>query len=84
MKSGTKLIVDGENFVRGDSVVEIDGQPVTRLKYPSEFYLPNGMTTRLVTKGDVTEMLPRGQDVTITILIAGTGRRSEPFTFRRE
>jgi subtilisin family serine protease len=84
MKSGKKLILDGENFLQGDSVIEINGEPVARLKYPSEFYLPNGLTTRLVTKSDVSGLIPPGEEVTITVFIPSSNKRSEPFTFRRE
>ena len=79
-----KLIVDGEHFAVGGSVVEINGQSAGKLKYPAGSILPNGQITRLMTKTDVTDLLPRGVDVTITVYAPGTGLRSEPFTFRRD
>jgi hypothetical protein len=79
-----RLIVDGEHFAVGDSIIEINGQSAGKLKYPAGFVLSNGELTRLMTKTDVTEMLPRGVDVTITVYTRGTGLRSDPFTFRRD
>ena len=79
-----RLIVDGDHFTVGDSVVEINGQAAGKLKYPAGFILSNGQITRLMTKTDVTDLLPRGVDVAVTVYTPGTGRRSEPFTFRRE
>jgi hypothetical protein len=78
-----KLIVDGENFIPSDSIVEIGGTPVTRLKYPSAYFLPGGTTTRIMTKGDISALLPRGVDVAITVYTPGSGRRSLPYVFRR-
>ncbi|HKP11858.1 MAG TPA: S8 family serine peptidase [Blastocatellia bacterium] len=79
-----RLIVDGEHFAVGDSIIEINGQTAGKLKYPAGFILPSGEITRLMSKTDVTAMLPRGVDVTITVYTRSTGARSEPFTFRRE
>ena len=78
-----KLIVDGENFIPSDSIVEIGSTPITRLKYPSGYFLPGGTTTRIMTKGDVSALLPRGVDVTVAVFTPGSGRRSMPYIFRR-
>ena len=78
-----KLIVDGENFIPAESIVEIGGTPVTRLKYPSAYFLPGGTTTRIMTKGDISALLPRGVDVAVTVFTPGSGRRSLPYIFRR-
>jgi subtilisin family serine protease len=82
--SSGKLIVDGENFFPSDSIIEIGGTPVTKLKYPSSYFLPGGITTRIMTKRDVTDMLPRGVDISITVFTPTTERRSAPFIFRRD
>ncbi|HJQ22874.1 MAG TPA: S8 family serine peptidase [Blastocatellia bacterium] len=79
-----RLIVDGEHFAVGDSVVEINGQSAGKLKYPAGFIQPDGQLTRLMTKWDITEMLPRGVDVAVTVYNRTTGLRSDPFAFRRE
>jgi subtilisin family serine protease len=83
-KSKGKLTVIGQNFIAGDSVIEIDGLAVAKMKYPSEFVLPGGLTTRIVTKGNVSAMIPAGVEVSITVFTPSTGLRSEPFTFRRD
>ncbi len=82
-KSGGKLTVDGNGFTLDDSVIEIDGTAVTKLKYPSDFQTPCGLATRITTKKDVSDLLPRGVDVAITIFTPSTGKRSAPFTYRR-
>jgi Subtilase family len=79
-----RLIVDGEHFAVGDSVIEINGQAAGKLKYPAGFILANGELTRLMTKTDVTALLPRGVDVAVTVYRPSTGLRSEPVTFHRE
>jgi len=82
--SSGKLIVDGVNFLPSDSIVEIGGTPVTKLKYPSSYFVPSGGTTRIMTKRDVTAMLPRGVDIPITVFTPSTERRSEPVILRRD
>jgi Subtilase family len=82
-KSGGKLVVDGAGFTTDDSEIEIDGTAVTKVKYPSDYRLPNGQTTRLITKGDVSGLLPKGVEVAITVFTPGSGKRSEPFLFSR-
>lgn len=81
-KSNGKLTVDGQQFLVNDSIIEIDGVAVSKLKYPSENVLPGGITTRIVSKRDVSGMIPRGVEVSITIFTTSSGRRSEPFIFR--
>jgi subtilase family protein len=81
--SSGKLVVDGGGFIKNDSVVEINGTPVTRLKYPSDFATACGTTGRIQTKGSVSDLIPRGVDVSITVLNQSAGKRSAPFSFRR-
>jgi hypothetical protein len=78
-----KLIVNGEHFMVGNSIIEINGQTAGKLKYPAAFIQPSGEITRLMTKTDVTSLLPRGTDVTITVYTPMTDKRSAPFIFRR-
>lgn len=80
---GAKLVVDGDGFRTNESVIEIDGSPVTKLKYPSDFRRGNGTTTRIMTKKDVTSLLPPGQQVLLTVFIPGSNQRSDPFPFTR-
>ncbi|HEU4391528.1 MAG TPA: S8 family serine peptidase [Blastocatellia bacterium] len=79
-----KLVVDGERFIPADSVIEINTARIPKVKYPSEFWLPNGTTTRLVSKGDLSLILPRGVTVSITVFTPSTGKRSDPVSFRWE
>ncbi len=78
-KAKGRLIVDGVNFIAGDSVVEVNGAAVPRVKYPSDYVLPGGVAFRINTKGNISSMLPRGQEVAITVFTPSTGKRSEPF-----
>jgi subtilisin family serine protease len=83
LKSGGKMMVDGAGFTTGDSIVEIDGTAVTKVKYPADYQLPNGETTRLTTKSDVRGLVPQGVEVAITVFTPSLGKRSEPFLFSR-
>ena len=83
-KNKGSLIVDGANFLKGDSVIEINGTAVPRMKYPADFALPNGITTRVASKGDISALLPPGVEVTITIYSPSTDKRSEPVTFTNQ
>ena len=82
-KSGGKMVIDGAGFSDDDSIVEIDGAPITKVKYPSEFLLPNGTTTRIVTKKDVRDIAPKGVEVAVTVFTPSSGKRSAPFLFTR-
>lgn len=82
--SSGKLTVDGDGFTPGNSIIEIDGQVVKKLKYPSDHVLPSGLATRIVSKKDVSSLLPRGVQVAITVFTPSTGKRSAPFAFRRD
>ncbi|HJQ68455.1 MAG TPA: S8 family serine peptidase [Blastocatellia bacterium] len=77
-----KLIVDGENFRPNDSVIEIDGTAIARHKYPSAYFLPGGTTSRVMSKGNVSGLLPAGSEVSITIFTPSTGKRSAPVSLR--
>jgi len=78
-----RLIVDGAGFIPGDSVIEISGQRVSRIKYPAGFIQSDGTINRLMTKGDITALLPRGVAVQITVLNRTLGTRSSPLSFTR-
>ncbi|HTG14575.1 MAG TPA: S8 family serine peptidase, partial [Blastocatellia bacterium] len=82
-KSGGKMVVDGAGFTTADSIVEIDGTAITKVKYPADYQLLNGETTRLITKSDVRGLVPQGVEVAITVFTPSSGKRSEPFLFTR-
>jgi hypothetical protein len=83
-KSKGKLTIDGESFTRGESVLEIDGVPVTKLKYPSGYVDGEGFSTRIITKQNVKEFIPPGREVILTVFTPGTGKRSVAFPFLTE
>jgi subtilisin family serine protease len=83
-KSKGQLTIDGSNFTKGDSIIEIDGTAVTKLKYPAAFVGADNIASRVITKQNVNSLLPAGVDVSITIFTPSSGKRSEPFTFRSE
>ncbi|HYP25196.1 MAG TPA: S8 family serine peptidase [Blastocatellia bacterium] len=83
-KNKGSLIIDGANFLTGDSVIEINGTAVPRMKYPADYALPNGITTRVVSKGDISALLPAGVEVTITVYSPSTDKRSESVTFTNQ
>ena len=78
-----RLIVDGDHFLVGGSVVEINGQAAGKLKYPAAFAVQGGEITRLMTKADVTALLPLGVEVSLTVFTPSNGKRSAPFSFTR-
>jgi hypothetical protein len=81
--SSGKLIVDGSNFIPGESLIEIDGTPIERLKYPGSHRLPDGTATRIMTKKSVIDLLPPDVEVSVTVFTPASGKRSEPKAFRR-
>ncbi len=82
-KTAGKFVIDGENFVLNESILEIDGQPVMRIKFPVDYRLPGGVALRMKTKDNVSALVPTGVEVSLTILNPTTGKRSEPFPFTR-
>lgn len=78
-----KFIVEGENFIAGDSIIEINRTAVTKMKYPAEYVLPNGNTTLIMAKGDLSASLPVGVDVSITVFTPSKSKRSDAFIYRR-
>jgi subtilisin family serine protease len=83
-ESNGRLVIRGNNFIAGDSVIEVTGVRVPKMKYPGGAILPNGTTTKIMSKGDITGLAPRGVSVVVTVLNQSTGERSAGFEFRRE
>jgi subtilisin family serine protease len=78
-----KFIVEGENFLAGESVIEINRVAVAKMKYPADSVLPNGYTTLIMSKGDLSASLPVGVEVEITVFTPSSGKRSAAFIYRR-
>jgi subtilisin family serine protease len=79
-----RLIVDGSQFIPGDSMVEVNGQQISHIKYPAAFVQIDGTIHRLMSKGDITALLPLGIAVQITVLNRTLGTRSTPISFTRQ
>jgi hypothetical protein len=80
-KSKGRLTIDGESFVAGDSILEIDSVAVDKLKFPSD-YVDGGEATRIITKQNVSALIPPDTEVSITVFTPSTQKRSRPFPFR--
>lgn len=78
-----RLVARGANFIAGSSVIEIDGARVPRMKYPSGAILPDGTTTRIMSKGDISQLLRPGRTVMVAVLNPASGKRSEAVAFIR-
>ena len=78
-KAKGRLIIEGANFIANDSIVEVNQVAVPRVKYPADYILPGGVSFLVKTKGNINSMLPRGQEVSITIFTPSTGNRSQAF-----
>ena len=80
------LTVDGQGFVRGSSLIEINGVGF-RTNYNNTFVSPNGSTlTRLTIKLGhefMQELFPLDVEVAVGIFNTRTRERSEPFYFTR-
>ena len=81
------LTVDGQGFLRGSSLIEINGVGY-RTNYNKVFVSPNGTTlTRLTIKLGhelMQELFPLDVEVTVGIFNATTRERSELFYFTRK
>ena len=81
------LTVDGQGFVRGSSLIEINGVGF-RTNYNRTFLSPNGKTlTRLTIKLGhefMQELFPLDVEVVVDIFNTTTRERSEPFYFTRK
>jgi hypothetical protein len=79
-----QLRTDGTGFVTNNSIIEIDGQALSRISYPTDFQQNGGTSTRLVSKdGSLDQLIPVGRPVQITVFNSMTGQRSSPFSFSR-
>ncbi|HKV37900.1 MAG TPA: S8 family serine peptidase, partial [Blastocatellia bacterium] len=78
-----RLTIVGANFLPGNAIVRIDGMQVRKIKYPGGSIQPDGTATRIMTKGNITSMLPEGVIVQITVSNPATGLSSPMFAFSR-
>ena len=80
IKKGKKLIVDGDAFEINGAVIEVDGQPLTKTKYPAA-YRQKGVSKRITSKDATVAALPSGVAVEVTVYNPSSGARSAPFVF---
>lgn len=81
-----KVKVDGIGFVKGESVIEVNGVPLPKVKYDSSRKLADGSVVEMSAKLGKPGMLatfPKGTTVTVTIFNPATGERSEPFAYTK-
>jgi len=79
-----RFVVEGSGFITGDAVIEVNGSPFSQTFYPATGALPCGTSVKIQARGaEVTEKLPAGVEVNITVFNRRTSVRSAPFKFRR-
>jgi hypothetical protein len=83
IKGAKKLIVDGAFFAAGSAVVEVDGVPLAKTKYPKDRVLGGTAIQLIATDRRLRSLLPAGVPVQVTVMNPATGERSAPFAFTR-
>ncbi|HSE98705.1 MAG TPA: S8 family peptidase, partial [Blastocatellia bacterium] len=79
------LTLDGLGFLDGSTQLEINGVPAPKIKYASDFLLPDGSISRMTSKlgkDRMEALFPRGAAVIVTAVNPATGDRFS-FEFRR-
>ena len=81
-----KVKVDGIGFVKGETVIEVNGVPLPKVKYDSSRKLDDGSVIEMSAKLGKSGMLatfPKGTTVTVTVFNPSTGERSQPFAYTK-
>jgi subtilisin family serine protease len=81
-----KVKVDGLGFVKGSSVIEVNGVALAKVKYDGSLALADGSVTEMSVKLGKSGMLatfPKGTTVTVTVFNSATGERSQPFAYTK-
>ncbi|MGA9772479.1 MAG: S8 family peptidase [Blastocatellia bacterium] len=81
-----KAKVDGIGFVKGSSVIEVNGVQLSKVKYDISRTLADGSVIEMSVKLGKSGMLatfPKGTTVTVTVFNTATGVRSQPFAYTR-
>ena len=81
-----KVKVDGIGFVKGESVIEVNGVPLPKVKYDGSRTLADGSVIEMSAKLGKSGMLstfPKGTTVTVTVFNPTTGERSQPFAYTK-
>jgi hypothetical protein len=77
--TGVQLKVTGAGFIINDAVVEIDGQQLGAITYPSADAAGGGTTKKLLSDDPALAQLPAGKAVSVTVFNPLTGLRSGAF-----
>jgi subtilisin family serine protease len=81
-----KVAVVGLGFVNESSVIEVNGVPLSHMRYESSTALSDGSLTEVSSKLGKTGMkdvFPSGTTVTVTVYNPTTGERSSPFPYSK-
>jgi hypothetical protein len=76
---GAQLKVSGDAFIIDDSVIEIDGQPLSAATYPAADPQGGGTTTKILSADPALAQIPAGKTISVTVFNPLTGLRSAPF-----
>ena len=79
-----KVTVIGLGFVDQSSVIEVNGVPLSKLRYENSTALFDGSITEMSSKlgkSTMREVFPSGVTVYVTVYNPATGERSAPFPY---
>jgi subtilisin family serine protease len=79
-----KVSVVGIGFVNDSSVIEVNGIPLSHLRYESSTALADGSVTEISSKlgkSVMKDVFPSGTTVTVTVYNPTTGERSAPYSY---
>jgi hypothetical protein len=83
-KGGLELRVNGSAMITNDTIIEINGTPITDLSYPEDFRESGGTITRVTSRdARLEQLIPEGQSVQVTVFNSLTNLRSAARTLSR-
>lgn len=83
-KNALQLRVNGTAMIPNDTVIEINGVPLSAIDYPADFREDGGTITQVVSRdARLEQMLSSGQTVQVTVYNSLTNLRSAPAPFTR-
>jgi serine protease len=80
------VTADGLGFIDHSSILEVNGVPLSKMKYDATFSVADGTLTRLrakLGKSGIEATFPTGIPVSVTVFNPSTGLRSDPLMFTR-
>lgn len=83
-KGSLQLRVNGSSMITNDTVIEINGVPLSAIDYPADFREDGGTSTQVVSSdARLEQMMSSGQTVQVTVYNSLTNLRSAPVSFAR-